>query len=79
MQVISREECEHDIRQGCRRKYAGDIRWVQLLVGIVCMVMIANLQYGWTLFVDPIEQGTRMGGRRHPDGFQHFRRRSRLG
>ena len=29
-------------------------RWVQLLFGIICMAMIANLQYGWTLFVDPI-------------------------
>jgi OFA family oxalate/formate antiporter-like MFS transporter len=29
-------------------------RWVQLGLGIVCMVMIANLQYGWTLFVNPI-------------------------
>jgi OFA family oxalate/formate antiporter-like MFS transporter len=27
---------------------------VQLACGIVCMAMIANLQYGWTLFVDPI-------------------------
>jgi OFA family oxalate/formate antiporter-like MFS transporter len=24
-------------------------------MGIVCMAMIANLQYGWTLFVDPID------------------------
>jgi OFA family oxalate/formate antiporter-like MFS transporter len=31
-------------------------RLVQLVVGIVCMVMIANLQYGWTLFVNPIDQ-----------------------
>jgi MFS transporter, OFA family, oxalate/formate antiporter len=31
-------------------------RWWQLVVGIVCMVMIANLQYGWTLFVSPIDQ-----------------------
>jgi OFA family oxalate/formate antiporter-like MFS transporter len=31
-------------------------RWLQLVVGIVCMVMIANLQYGWTLFVNPIDQ-----------------------
>jgi OFA family oxalate/formate antiporter-like MFS transporter len=30
-------------------------RWVQLAVGIVCMIMIANLQYGWTLFVNPID------------------------
>ena len=29
-------------------------RWVQLAIGIVCMSMIANLQYGWTLFVNPI-------------------------
>jgi OFA family oxalate/formate antiporter-like MFS transporter len=29
-------------------------RWLQLLMGIVCMAMIANLQYGWTLFVNPI-------------------------
>ena len=33
-------------------------RWGQLLLGIVCMVMIANLQYGWTLFVLPISQAT---------------------
>jgi OFA family oxalate/formate antiporter-like MFS transporter len=30
-------------------------RWLQLLLGIVCMAMIANLQYGWTLFVNPID------------------------
>ena len=30
-------------------------RWMQLVMGIVCMAMIANLQYGWTLFVDPID------------------------
>jgi OFA family oxalate/formate antiporter-like MFS transporter len=30
-------------------------RWAQLIVGILCMSMIANLQYGWTLFVTPIE------------------------
>ena len=31
-------------------------RWAQLIFGIICMVMIANLQYGWTLFVNPIDQ-----------------------
>jgi OFA family oxalate/formate antiporter-like MFS transporter len=31
------------------------VRPVQLVVGIICMVMIANLQYGWTLFVLPID------------------------
>jgi len=30
-------------------------RWIQLLVGIVGMIAIANLQYGWTLFVNPID------------------------
>src|SRR5271166_4275010 len=30
-------------------------RWLQLAMGIVCMAMIANLQYCWTLFVDPID------------------------
>ena len=29
-------------------------RWVQLAIGVLCMVMIANLQYGWNLFVNPI-------------------------
>jgi OFA family oxalate/formate antiporter-like MFS transporter len=28
--------------------------WIQLIIGVICMVMIANLQYGWTLFVGPI-------------------------
>jgi MFS transporter, OFA family, oxalate/formate antiporter len=31
-------------------------RWLQLLFGVFCMVQIANLQYGWTLFVGPIDQ-----------------------
>jgi MFS transporter, OFA family, oxalate/formate antiporter len=31
-------------------------RWLQLVIGIVCMVMIANLQYGWTLFVHPLSK-----------------------
>ncbi len=30
-------------------------RWTQLLSVILCMVMIANLQYGWTLFVNPLK------------------------
>ncbi len=31
-------------------------RVVQLILGIICMAMIANLQYGWTLFVNPIHE-----------------------
>jgi OFA family oxalate/formate antiporter-like MFS transporter len=30
-------------------------RWEQLAIGIICMSVIANLQYGWTLFVDPLD------------------------
>jgi OFA family oxalate/formate antiporter-like MFS transporter len=28
--------------------------WIQLLIGVICMASVANLQYGWTLFVGPI-------------------------
>jgi MFS transporter, OFA family, oxalate/formate antiporter len=31
-------------------------RWVNLIFCIICMIMIANLQYGWTLFVNPINK-----------------------
>ena len=31
-------------------------RWAQLIFVIICMVLIANLQYGWTLFVNPINK-----------------------
>jgi OFA family oxalate/formate antiporter-like MFS transporter len=33
-------------------------RWVQLGAALVAMVMIANLQYSWTLFVNPIQAAT---------------------
>jgi OFA family oxalate/formate antiporter-like MFS transporter len=29
-------------------------RWMQLTIGVICMAMIANLQYGWTYFVGPM-------------------------
>src|SRR5262245_52594979 len=34
--------------------HGAGVRWAQLVMGIICMAMIANLQYGWTLFVNPI-------------------------
>ncbi|HZQ61718.1 MAG TPA: oxalate/formate MFS antiporter [Casimicrobiaceae bacterium] len=40
---------------------AANTRWLQLIVGIICMIMIANLQYGWTLFVNPIDQAHHWG------------------
>jgi OFA family oxalate/formate antiporter-like MFS transporter len=33
-------------------------RWAQLAASLVAMIMIANLQYAWTLFVDPIRVAT---------------------
>jgi MFS transporter, OFA family, oxalate/formate antiporter len=36
-------------------------RWLILVAGIICMIAIANYQYGWTLFVKPIQ------GRFHVD------------
>ncbi len=29
-------------------------RWFQLIVGVIAMVATANVQYGWTMFVEPI-------------------------
>ena len=33
-------------------------RWFQLCASLVAMIMIANLQYAWTLFVKPLQAGT---------------------
>ncbi len=33
-------------------------RWFQLVASLVAMIMIANLQYAWTLFVEPLQAGT---------------------
>jgi OFA family oxalate/formate antiporter-like MFS transporter len=41
--------------------HSNAFRWTQLVLGIVCMAMIANLQYGWTLFVTPMEQKNHWG------------------
>ncbi|MFA5915598.1 MAG: oxalate/formate MFS antiporter [Burkholderiales bacterium] len=30
-------------------------RWSQLVFGVICMAFIANLQYSWTLFVNPMD------------------------
>ena len=36
-------------------------RWGQLALGVLCMSMIANMQYGWTLFVNPINDKYQWG------------------
>ena len=35
---------------------ARSTRWGYLAICVSCMVMIANLQYGWTLFVNPMNK-----------------------
>lgn len=40
---------------GMERQDSPSAKWWQLAFGVLCMAMIANLQYGWTLFVDPID------------------------
>ncbi|HEV8198001.1 MAG TPA: oxalate/formate MFS antiporter [Gemmatimonadales bacterium] len=32
-------------------------KWFQLVAALICMIMIANLQYAWTLFVKPLQTG----------------------
>ncbi len=33
-------------------------KWFQLSASVVAMIMIANLQYAWTFFVPPLQNGT---------------------
>ncbi len=33
-------------------------RWFQLIASLIAMIMIANLQYAWTLFVGPMQKQT---------------------
>jgi len=35
---------------------SNNYRWMQLILGVICMTMIANLQYGWTFFVGPMQK-----------------------
>src|SRR5256885_3476028 len=46
---------------GSARRVSDAYRWAQLGIGIVCMVMIANLQYGWTFFVPDIQKTFQWG------------------
>ncbi len=41
---------------GSRASAISATRWAQLICCILCMILIANLQYGWTLFVNPINK-----------------------
>ncbi|MCB4770677.1 oxalate/formate MFS antiporter [Ancylobacter sp. Lp-2] len=41
---------------GPGKDFSESRRWLQLIVGIVCMVATANIQYAWTLFVPEIQK-----------------------
>jgi len=39
---------------GSSQASSGGFRWMQLIIGVICMALLANLQYGWTYFVGPM-------------------------
>ena len=41
-------------RDGGGQRVSEGYRWMQLVIGVIAMVMIANYQYGWTFFVPEI-------------------------
>src|ERR1700679_3194693 len=59
-------------REASEAARPASFRCVQLGVGIVCMVMIANLQYGWNLFVNPIDHAHHWGRQAIQAAFSSF-------
>src|ERR1700733_817055 len=59
-------------REASEAARPASFRWVQLACGVACMVMIANLQYGWNLFVNPIDQKYHWGRAAIQVGFSIF-------
>src|SRR5438034_10841194 len=39
---------------GIRKTMTTRARWIQLLLGLVCMMVISSPQYVWTLFTQPL-------------------------
>jgi OFA family oxalate/formate antiporter-like MFS transporter len=35
--------------------HAGNERWRHLILAVICMILIANFQYGWSVFVLPLQ------------------------
>jgi OFA family oxalate/formate antiporter-like MFS transporter len=46
--------------------------WLQLAIGVICMACVANLQYGWTLFVNPIDAKMHWGREKIQFAFSLF-------
>src|SRR6185312_4609063 len=53
--VESRRERKMSMRATAAGRSSPATRWIQLVLGIICMASVANLQYAWTLFVLPIQ------------------------
>jgi len=43
-----------DITQQTTARVFWANRWWQLVIGMVCMALVANPRYAWTLFVTPM-------------------------
>jgi MFS transporter, OFA family, oxalate/formate antiporter len=48
-----------DVASNARTAAGGGMRWVQLVLGVVCMMAISSPQYTWTLFTKPL--GSQLG------------------
>jgi MFS transporter, OFA family, oxalate/formate antiporter len=35
--------------------HTGNQRWRHLILSVACLIMIANFQYGWSVFVLPLQ------------------------
>src|SRR5262249_48283465 len=45
-----------DINSSIGVRSSDGVRWGQIVLGVVCMVAAANIQYAWTLFVPEIQK-----------------------
>jgi OFA family oxalate/formate antiporter-like MFS transporter len=48
-----------DVASNARATAGGSMRWIQLVLGLVCMMAISSPQYIWTLFTKPL--GSELG------------------
>jgi hypothetical protein len=53
---ISEEQTLMTVASTVTRAEVRSTRWGYVAICVICMVMIANLQYGWTLFVNPLNK-----------------------
>src|ERR1044072_5783185 len=58
--AVARRACRIDVTVPREENHTVQInnRWFQLVASLLAMIMIANLQYSWTLFVGPMQTST---------------------